>query len=190
MMAAASPTPEFVSYEIELVAMPEPESGAVVVEAPPAPPEEAAPPPPEPAPQPEGEPEPESEPEEPRPRPPSRPDPEPTAADDVNVRIEGLRRDYPLYYENIITQIQRCFRWTGSGTPATEVYFVIEDDGSVRESRFLRRSGNPAFDYTTMEAVVECAGQGRFGPLPEDLPYERLPIRFTFRPGSASGIFR
>ena len=67
---------------------------------------------------------------------------------------------------------------------------MIEDDGSVRESRFLRRSGNPAFDYTTMEAVVECAGQGRFGPLPEDLPYDRLPIRFTFRPGSASGIFR
>ncbi|MDX1647346.1 MAG: hypothetical protein R3304_09400, partial [Longimicrobiales bacterium] len=43
------------------------------------------------------------------------------------------------------------------------------------------RSGNAAFDIEALGAV-ECAGQGRFGPLPEELPYDRFPVRFTFRP--------
>jgi TonB family protein len=105
--------------------------------------------------------------------------------------MEGLRRDYPIYYRNIITQIQRCFRWSGEGNPQTEVYFVINEDGSVSDQRFVSRSGNPAFDYAALEAIVECAGrQEGFGPLPDDLPYERLPIRFTFRPGGGGGILR
>jgi TonB family protein len=104
--------------------------------------------------------------------------------------MEGLRRDYPVYYQNIITAIQRCFRWSGGGTPQTEVYFVINEDGSVSDQRFVTRSGNPTFDYTALEAV-ECAGsRGYFGPLPGDLPYAQLPIRFTFRPGGGAGIFR
>jgi len=201
VMTGQPDVPDFVSYQIELVALEEPESGTVVVEAPPAPPpqpEEDQPPPPE-IEEPEEpeteEPEivPPPEPIEPTPPAPSQPEPEPTetaeSADAINVRIEGLRRDYPLYYENVITQIQRCFRWTGTGAPETEVYFVIEADGSVSDSRFVRQSGNPGFDYTALGAV-ECAGEGRFGPLPDDLPYDRLPIRFTFRPGTATGIFR
>ena len=179
--------PDFVSYQIELVALPDAQPTEIVVEAPPSPPE--------PEPDPEPEPEPEPPPPEPvRTEPPPRPSsstPAPTrtpeSAGAVNVRIEGLRRDYPVYYNNIIVQIQRCFRWSGGGAHSTEIYFVVEADGSVSGSRFVTQSGNPAFDYEALGAI-ECAGQaGRFGTLPDDLPYDRLPIRFTFRP---AGIFR
>jgi hypothetical protein len=94
--------------------------------------------------------------------------------------MEGLRRDFPEYWNNIIRQIQRCFR-PPAGNWATTMTFSIRRDGSVDDIEFERRSGNTAFDYLAMEAV-ECAGQGRFGPLPAELPYEYQPIRFEFRP--------
>jgi hypothetical protein len=42
---------------------------------------------------------------------------------------------------------------------------------------FVSRSGNAGFDFAVMGAI-ECAGQGRFGPLPEDLGWDRFPIIF------------
>ena len=199
--AQREPLPDFVSYQIDLVSLPEvvADPGSPLVEAPPA--TEDVPPP---APTPEEVTAiPELEPEKPAPEsPPDRPaPPQPTAtrppdaetgaksSDAINIRIEGLRRDYPAYYDNIILQIRRCFRWAGQGTPETEVYFVIIEDGSVSDVRFVRQSGNPSFDYEALGAV-ECAAQpGHFGPLPDDLPFDRLPIRFKFRPGN-DGIFR
>jgi outer membrane biosynthesis protein TonB len=207
-------TPDFVSYQIEIVSLGDGGGAELVIEAPPSAPEPEPEPAPTPAPTPptrEPEPEPQPTAEPPRPTPPrtdpaptrpaptpSEPTPEPASpgtgsgdpGDAINVRMEGLRRDYPVYYRNIITQIQRCFRWTGGGTPQTEVYFVINRDGSVSDQRWVTRSGNPTFVITALEAV-ECAGrERRFGPLPTDLPYDRLPIRFTFRPGGGAGIFR
>lgn len=102
----------------------------------------------------------------------------------LTVRIEGLRRDYPAYYEGIISAILDCFRWRNGGRWRTTLDFHIERDGSVSSApEFVTRSGNVAFDFEAMGAV-ECAGRGRFGPLPEDLPFDRLGIRFTFRPGN------
>lgn len=170
----------------------------------PEPEPETTPPPPE-----ETEPEPEPEPEEPE-EPEPEPDPEPAtpaeqpqppveeeptpattteeppedateSGEDINVRMEGLRRDYPAYYDNIIRQIQRCFRWQGSGNWDTTIRFAIQRDGTATDIDFATRSGNTQFDFTAMGAI-ECAGQGRFGPLPDDLPYDRLPIQFNFRP--------
>ena len=207
-VAQRAPVPDFVSYQIDLVSLPEvvDDPGSPLVEAPPAPPPPATEDVTPPAPTPEEVteiPEPEPEPENPAPEsPPDSPvPPQPTAtrppdaetgaesSDAINIRIEGLRRDYPAYYDNIILQIRRCFRWAGQGSPETEVYFVIVEDGSVSDVRFVRQSGNPSFDYEALGAV-ECAGQpGHFGPLPDDLPFDRLPIRFNFRPGN-DGIFR
>jgi len=200
---------EFLTFEIELVSPPPavqaeestPRREELVVERP-----EPEPPPPEPEPeQPTVEPErptpppPEPQRREPEPQPqpePPEPDPEPTPAaapepppeepparsgEGINVRLEGLRRDYPQYYNNIIRQIDRCFRWQGAGNLETTVSFVIRRDGSVRDLEFVGRSGNTSFDFAAMGAV-ECAGQGRFGPLPPDLPYESLPVRFDFTP--------
>jgi len=99
----------------------------------------------------------------------------------LNVRIEGLKRDYPEYYNNIIRQIQRCFRWGEGGGWETTVIFYIDRDGNVDDIDFLTRSGSTSFDFQAMGAV-DCAGRGRFGSLPEDIPFDRFPVRFSFRP--------
>ncbi|MEJ2205812.1 MAG: TonB C-terminal domain-containing protein [Gemmatimonadota bacterium] len=81
------------------------------------------------------------------------------------------------------------FRWTGEGNWETTVYFVIRSDGTVADLDFVKKSGNAAFDYEAMGAV-DCAGKGRFGALPEDLPFDRLPVQFNFRPqGGIRGFF-
>ena len=64
------------------------------------------------------------------------------------------------------------------------MYFVIRRDGSVADLDFVKRSGSTAFDFDAMGAV-ECAGKGRFGGLPEDLPFDLLPVQFNFQPQGA-----
>ena len=195
---------EFVTYEIEMVSPPpavqaeiQPAMEELVVERPePTRPIEEEPeqevvPIEEP-----DDPEPEPSPEEDRPTeelteveeeetPPSAPDPPPDEIDEsgegINVRLEGVRRDYPAYYNNIIRQIFNCFRWRGGGSWEATVFFMIEREGTVADMRFLSRSGSTAFDFEAIGAV-ECAGQGRFGQLPDELPYDRLPVQFDFRP--------
>ena len=129
--ATAAEVPEFMVFEIELISpsaaelgeatsappeelvietptevVPEPE-----VDVPPPIVEEEAPPEEEPQPEETVSP-PEAEPVD-DPEPARSPDPDPeveTPGEDLNVRMEGLRRDYPEYYNNIIRQMQRCFR--------------------------------------------------------------------------------
>ena len=135
----------------------------------------------------EERPEPTPTPTPPEPEPVEEPgDPEPSdelSGEDLNIRMEGLKRDYPEYYGNIIRQIRRCFGvFQGPGSLRTEVLFYINQDGTVDGGsiEFYSRSGNFNFDIQAMGAV-ECAG-GRFGPLPEDLGWDRLPVLFEFRP--------
>jgi outer membrane biosynthesis protein TonB len=187
--------PDFTDFEtiqITLVSpppvqeAPEPEpvvEEEVVVETPEPPPVQ------EPDPVVEEEEEPEEAPPEPTPT-PTEPeedpgDPEPSeelSGEDLNIRMEGLVRDFPEYYANIQRQIQRCFEYRGGGRLETSIVFYISRDGSVDGGTidFYERSGNVNFDYAAMGAV-ECAG-GRFGPLPEEMGRDRLPILFTFRP--------
>lgn len=203
------PQIEFIAYEIELVSPPPAAQAAeeraaaeeLVVERP-----EPEPLPPEPEPEvtpvevetPEPEPEPEPAPPEPAPTPepeveetpattvePPPETPPETSGQGINVRIEGLRRDYPEYYNNIILQVQRCFysRWRQGGSWEAVVAFTLGRDGLATDLEFLRRSGNVTFDYEALGAV-ECAGQGRFGPLPEDVPWEAIRFSFTFEPPS------
>jgi len=201
------PTIEFIAYQIDLVSPPPavaaeeftPAEEEFVVERPeerPSPEPQARPEPrPEPPPRveerrpeptpapPPPPPEPRPEPVEPRPAAGPNPTTEPEPArtgEGINVRMEGLRRDYPEYYNNIIRQIQRCFRPPAGANAEAVVDFVIQRDGTVRDIRFVTRSGNAVFDFEAMGAV-ECAGSGRFGALPEDLP-DQFPIRFQFRP--------
>jgi protein TonB len=192
---------EFVTYEIELVSPPpaeradepRPAQEELVVERPepePPPPQEETdvtledpepdPPPPDPV---------ETPAEVVEEAADEAPEEEAESGEDINVRLEGVRRDYPAYYNNIITQIHRCFRWTGEGSWETTVYFVIRRDGTVADLDFVKRSGNAAFDFEAMGAV-DCAGKGRFGALPEDLPFDLLPVQFNFRPqGGIRGFF-
>lgn len=201
-VATPLPYQDFITYEITLVSPPpaqyaeEPQTvpqQEVVVETP-EPPVETKPPPvveerrreeqrPTPTPA--------STPPPPDPEPVEPGDPEPSTdvgGEDLNVRMEGLRRDFPAYYGNIIAQIRRCMRFTGTGRFETTVFFYIDRDGTVdgQELRFVERSGNVNFDYAAMGAV-ECAGSGRFGPLPPELDFDRIPILFTFTP-SGGGL--
>ena len=174
---------------------PEPEPEPEVTPPPPPEPEEAAP---EPEPEPRPDPEPDPQPTPPTPpaeerQPPPAEETRPATTTEapppdaretgegINVRLEGVRRDYPAYYDNIIRQIQRCFRWQGGGNWETTVYFAIRRDGTAADIEFVTRSGSSAFDFEAMGAI-DCAGQGRFGALPEDLPFDRLPVQFSFRP--------
>ena len=197
---------EYVTFTMELIteaeladlstAPDEPE-----VETPNAPPPEPEPEPePEPIPEPVPDPEPEPAPPEPEPEPEPAPTPEPevveqptppaenldisrASTEEMTIRMEGLRQDYPQYYEQIVLQISRCFRWTTGGRWRTIVRFEIQRDGTIPGSsiQFYQQSGNSTFDIQAFGAV-ECAGAGRLSPLPEDLPYDALPIQFTFSP--------
>lgn len=103
------------------------------------------------------------------------------SGEDIRVRMEGLRRDYPQYYNNIIVQMSRCFRWQKGGDWATVIQFVIQKDGSVTDIKVAQPSGNPVFDIQAMGAA-ECAGEGRLDSLPPDLPFDKLPVRFKINP--------
>ncbi|MDT8368533.1 MAG: TonB C-terminal domain-containing protein [Longimicrobiales bacterium] len=213
LLSLARPEPlEFVSYRIEIVSPPPPRAEEVAeaapveeleIETPDDPvPEPETPPPPDPEPEPEPEPEPVEEParEETPPETPPADSVPPTEAatteeveetveggEDINVRMEGLQRDYPEYYGNIVRQIRRCWRPpqdTREGLAAT-IYFVIRADGTVTEARLVERSGVARFDYGALDAIGGCAS-GRFGPLPADLGYDRLPIQFEFRPAGGT----
>jgi len=205
-------TPDFVVFEIELISPPAAELGErtppppeeLVIETPfdpvPEPQEETPPavieeePPAEEPPQPEETAAPPDVEPVVDPIAPTSPDPDPdveTPGEDLNVRMAGIRRDYPEYYNNIIRQMQRCFRWRGEEDLRATVYFVIDRDGSVSEVDILESSRSIAFDIEAMGAA-ECAGRpNSLGRLPEALGFDRLGVGFTItnqaRPGSDSG---
>lgn len=147
-------------------------------EAPPPEPEETPPPEPEETPPPEVEDPPPPAPAE------SEESDEEDGGEDINVRLEGLRRDHPAYYDNIIRQIERCFRPPDSGDREAVVRFMVREDGSVADIGMVERSGSFIFDLE-VQAAIECAGRpGRLGPLPQGYAWDVLPVQFTFRPGS------
>ncbi len=115
---------------------------------------------------------------------------EDVGGEDINVRMEGLRRDHPAYYDNIIRQIERCFRTSAAGNYEAVVQFVIGEDGSVTGIGMAQRSGSFVFDLRAQEAI-ECAGRrGRLGPLPQGYSWDVLPVQFRFRPGSSQQFTR
>lgn len=204
---------EYIAYEMQMVSMADlemleevaPQVEDVVVETPdepePTPPEpEPEPPPPEPDPEPTPDPPEPPEPDpEPTPEPVREPTPDPTpepppedpveeaSTVDMAVRMEGLQRDFPQYYRQIQTEIARCFRPpAGVDRGTTILRFVIQENGQVPGAsiRLHQRSGNSRLDIAAVGAV-ECAGGGRFGPLPDDLPFAELPVQFTFSPAGA-----
>lgn len=159
---------------------------------------------------PEPEPEPEPEPAESEPPPPERSDipPPPDSADadpeaepappeasdepdaeeggeDVNVRQEGIQRDYPAYWNNLLLQMKRCFRPTRNLTAVVE--FVVRRDGSTTDIDVAVSSGSFAFDLDAMGAA-ECIGRGgRLGPLPDDFPWDTVPVRIELTPPGRGG---
>lgn len=187
---------EFETIRITLVSVPAPVEATQPAPPEPEPPaeepvaEEPTPEPvvepPEPEPQPERRPDPPprtERPPPPRPTPPAPPPTEPTTSPEgVNIQTEGRDFPYPEYLNNVVAQLYRYFRWTEGGTPQATIYFEIMADGSVRNIRMLRRSGNIRFDFAVEGAVETAGNRGAFGPLPEGYVASSLPIQLVVEP--------
>ena len=188
--------PDFVVYEIELISPAAAELGErttpppeeLVIETPfdptPEPQEETPPaiieeePPAEEPPQPEETPAPPDVEPVVDPVAPTSPDPDPdveTPGEDLNVRMEGIQRDYPEYYNNIIRQMQRCFRWRGEEDLRVTVYFVIDRDGSVSEVDILESSRSIAFDIEAMGSSGVCRQPRPLGSASGGAPFRSAP---------------
>ena len=109
---------------------------------------------------------------------------------DVQARQEGFKADYPDYFANVLRNVERCLQRlrtdNRAGTNRTvTVRFVIERNGKTADFGVVRTSGSN-FDWDVLGAI-ECAGnENRLGPLPEDYPYEVLPVTLEVSPkGSA-----
>lgn len=185
------------SYAVELVAAPEPQPQLkkAAPEAIATPPEEkAAPIKPRPAklppvprkPEPKPPPEPEKKEAPAKTRAPEAPLPgetPSTGTDVATVKTPGLDFPYPEYLRNIVSQVYR--RWdrpAGAANLQAEVSFLIMRDGSVREIKFTRSSGNFSFDLDAQGAVEAAGNAQAFGPLPDGYPSDVLPVSFYFTP--------
>jgi outer membrane biosynthesis protein TonB len=182
------------SYAVELIAAPEPQPTLkkAAPEAIPTPPvEKPAPLKPQPAklppkPEPKPPPQPETKEAPAKTRAPEKPLPgetPSTGTDIATVKTPGLDFPYPEYLRNIVSEVYR--RWdrpSGAASLQAEVAFLILRDGSVREIKFIRSSGNFAFDLDA-QGAIEAAGNARaFGPLPDGYPADLLPVSFYFTP--------
>lgn len=174
---------------------PEPEE--LQVEAPEPEPEDIPPPIEEERPQ-EVQSDPEPTEEQPQEDPPTEEEPEPVRTEDpdpdvedpgedLEVRMEGLRTEFPEYYLSIIRSMSRCLRnaWRDGGDWEVVLQFEISADGSVPGSTLevYRGSGNSRFDLAAVRSVG-CADD-RWGPLPEGMGVDRLPVRFGFYPAGS-----
>ena len=195
---AAPPGPPV--YAVDLVAAPAPTTKRRIArEAVPTPPpvEKPAPVKPKPTPPPK-----KPAPPEPKPPPRTEPDREPppptsapvapapgetpsTGTDVATIKTPGLAFPYPEYLRNIVTQIYtRWDREAGRENSFAEISFFILRDGSVRDIRFVTRSGSFGFDLGAQGAIEAAGNSQAFGPLPDGWEADVLPVSFYFKPTS------
>lgn len=198
VLGVRPPEPSPPVYAVELIAAPAPTErrrlAPEAVQRPTPPVEQPAPveptpprnqPEPEPIPEPvRREPQPENREPAPETVQPMEPLPGETPAggtDVANIKTPGLAFPYPEYLRNIVNQVYR--RWGARNRPlSAEVSFLILRDGTVRDIRFVRRSGNFAFDLQAQGAIEAAANGGAFGPLPDGWPSDVLQVSFFFEP--------
>jgi periplasmic protein TonB len=185
------------SYAVELVAAPAAApKQRLAREAVPTPPPEEKPapvkPPPKPKPVKAAPPEPKAPPTEAKHEPPPKtaapvapaPGEAPsTGADVATIKTPGLQFPFPEYLRNIVTQVYRNWdRESARQNSFAEISFLILRDGSVRDIRFVTRSGSFSFDLGA-QGAIEAAGNARsFGQLPDGWDADVLPVSFYFKP--------
>ena len=106
----------------------------------------------------------------------------PSTGDDVaTVSTEGVDFPFPEYTDNLWRQVRLRWQRPEQSLPfEAEVSFFVHRDGSVSDLRFVRRSGNFAFDLEAQGAVEEAARMLAFGKLPAGWASDVLFIRFYF----------
>lgn len=103
--------------------------------------------------------------------------------DVANVRSEGIEFPFPGYLNNIVRQIALNFKPRNPNAKLrSEVTFLIHRDGSVSDFKFVKKSGNYAFDLEAQSAVEAAARARSFGPLPGGFSDDVLPVFFSFDP--------
>jgi protein TonB len=212
LVAAVKPTRASPpSYAVELVAAPAPTTKRLAREALPTPPpeEKPAPTPPKPAPPQKDKPAPVA-PKPPKPAkttPTPAPKPPPTESERepaprtaapvapvpgetpstgtvvATIKTPGLAFPFPEYLRNIVTQVyQRWDRTSAKHNSFAEISFLILRDGSVRDIRFVTRSGSFAFDLDAQGAIEAAGNTQAFGQLPDGWEADVLPVSFYFKP--------
>jgi protein TonB len=186
------------SYAVELVAAPAPSpKQRLAREAVPTPPPEEKPAPVKPPPKPK----PVKPPPAPAPKPPpteTRREPPPktsapvapapgetpsTGTDVATIKTPGLQFPFPEYLRNIVTQVYRNWdRESARQNSFAEISFLILRDGTVRDIRFVTRSGSFAFDLGAQGAIEAAGNALSFGPLPDGWDADVLPVSFYFKP--------
>jgi protein TonB len=193
--ARSSTRPLPPSEAVSLVAAPAPtQKKRLATEAVPRPPQEKpapvkpkpkpkTPPAPAPKPPPRTEPSREAPPQTAPPVTPAPGETPSTGSDVATIKTPGLEFPFPEYLRNIVTQIyQRWDREAARQNSFAEISFFILRDGSVRDIRFVTRSGSFAFDLGA-QGAIEAAGNARaFGPLPDGWETDVLPVSFYFKP--------
>jgi protein TonB len=187
------------SYAVELVAAPAPApKQRLAREAVPTPPPEEKPAPVKPPPKPKPPP---KTPPAPAPKPPptetKREPPPKTAApvapvegetpstgtDVATIKTPGLQFPFPEYLRNIVTQVYRNWdRESARQNSFAEISFIILRDGTVRDIRFVTRSGSFSFDLGAQGAIEAAGNAGSFGALPDGWDADVLPVSFYFKP--------
>jgi protein TonB len=106
-----------------------------------------------------------------------------TGADVATIKTPGLQFPFPEYLRNIVTQVYRNWdRESARQNSFAEISFLILRDGSVRDIRFVTRSGSFSFDLGA-QGAIEAAGNSRsFGQLPDGWDADVLPVSFYFKP--------
>jgi periplasmic protein TonB len=103
--------------------------------------------------------------------------------DVANVLTQGIEFPFPGYLNNIVRQIALNFKPRNPNSKLrAEVTFLIHRDGSVSDLKFVKRSGNYAFDLEAQSAVEAAARARSFGPLPGGFRDDVLPVFFSFDP--------
>ncbi len=104
-----------------------------------------------------------------------------TGTDVANIKIPGIAFPYPDYLRNIMNEVLRRWNQPNSRLRA-EVAFLILKDGTIRDIRFLKRSGNFSFVLEAQGAIESAGNSGAFGPLPDGWDANVLPVTFVFEP--------
>lgn len=135
----------------------------------------------------EERPEPEIVTEKATPEPPPQVEParseEKEGAEAVNVELEGEIFPFPEYLQDIIRQVHRYWRPpTDKRALRAELSFVIHEDGTVSDIRWIQRSGDVTFDLEARGAIESAGRNQAFGPLPDGYPRDRLRVSFFFDP--------
>jgi outer membrane biosynthesis protein TonB len=107
-----------------------------------------------------------------------------TGTDAVTVKTPGLSFPFPGYLENIYNQIYRRWERPLGSNLSAEVTFLIMRDGSVRDLRFSRSSGNFSFDLSAQGAIEAAGNTKAFGPLPDGFEADVLLVSFYFSPAA------